>query len=387
MYQKQGPTALKPKLTNTIAFCEHLKNPHARFKSIHVAGTNGKGSSSHMLASVLQEAGYQVGLYTSPHLVDFRERIKINGTPIPEQTVVSFIKQHQEYLITQQLSFFEMTVGMAFWYFEQQQVDIAVIEVGLGGRFDSTNIITPEVALITNIGLDHTDILGDTIELIAAEKAGIIKPNIPVVISEYNPLSFPVFESVAQQKNAPLTLAANLEVSHESDLLGSYQLKNIKGVVATLAQLKEFNINETHLKVGLLNTVKNTQLLGRWQKIGTKPTILCDTAHNKEGLAIVVSQVQQETYEVLHIVLGFVKDKKLENILPLFPKNAIYYFCAPNLSRGLSAKVLKERAAEFELEGSVYDSVSEALAAAREKAAENDFIYVGGSTFVVAEVL
>lgn len=387
MYQKQGATALKPKLTNTIAFCEHLKNPHRQFKSIHVAGTNGKGSSSHMLASVLQEAGYKVGLYTSPHLVDFRERIKIGGIPIPEQLVVSFIKQHKDYLIEQQLSFFEMTVGMAFWYFQEQQVDIAVIEVGLGGRFDSTNIITPEVSLITNIGLDHTDILGDTIEKIAFEKAGIIKPNIPVVISEFNELSFPVFENVAKEKNAPLTLAANQEVRYKSDLLGHYQLKNIKGVVATLSLLKGFNITETNLKAGLSNTVKNTQLLGRWQKIGSNPTIICDTAHNKEGLSITISQVQQQTFQRLHIVLGFVKDKTLENILPLFPKNAIYYFCSPNLLRGLSAEVLKERAAEFELEGSVYNSVSEALAAASEKATTNDFIYVGGSTFVVAEVL
>src|SRR5690606_37998543 len=234
MYQKQGATALKPKLTNTIAFCEHLQNPQTQFKSIHVAGTNGKGSSSHMLASVLQEAGYKVGLYTSPHLVDFRERIKINGIPLPEQTVISFIKKHKDYLIEQELSFFEMTVGMAFWYFQEQQIDIAVIEVGLGGRFDSTNIISPEVSLITNIGLDHTDILGDSIDLIAAEKAGIIKQNTPVVISEYNQMSFPVFESVAKQKNAPLTLAENLEVNYTSDLLGFYQLKNIKGVVATL---------------------------------------------------------------------------------------------------------------------------------------------------------
>lgn len=387
MYQKQGATALKPKLTNTIAFCEHLQNPQTQFKSIHVAGTNGKGSSSHMLASVLQEAGYKVGLYTSPHLVDFRERIKINGIPLPEQTVISFIKKHKDYLIEQELSFFEMTVGMAFWYFQEQQIDIAIIEVGLGGRFDSTNIISPEVSLITNIGLDHTDILGDSIDLIAVEKAGIIKQNTPVVISEYNQMSFPVFESVAKQKNAPLTLAENLEVNYTSDLLGFYQLKNIKGVVATLSQLKGFDIKESHLIQGLQNTVKNTQLLGRWQKIDTKPTVLCDTAHNKEGLSIVLSQLLQENYDQLHIVLGFVKDKNLESILPLFPKNAAYYFCSPNISRGLDAKTLKDKAVEFELKGSVYDSVSEALKAARENASIKDFIYLGGSTFVVAEVL
>lgn len=387
MYQKQGIKALKPKLTNTINFCAHLKNPQTQFKSIHVAGTNGKGSSSHMLASVLQEAGYKVGLYTSPHLVDFRERIKINGESISEATVVSFVNQHKPYLITHELSFFEMTVGMAFWHFQQQQVDIAIIEVGLGGRFDSTNIITPEVSLITNIGLDHTEILGETIPLIAAEKAGIIKPNVPIVISEFNELSFPVFENVAKEKNALLTLAATLEVSYKSDLLGHYQLKNIKGVVATLAQLEGFTINETHLKNGLLNTVKNTQLLGRWQKIGTNPTVLCDTAHNKEGLSLVLSQIQQEDFDRLHILLGFVKDKKLENILPLFPENAIYYFCSPNIPRGLSATELKEKAKEFMLEGEVYTSVSDALKAAKQIASENDFIYVGGSTFVVAEVL
>lgn len=387
MYQKQGATALKPKLTNTIAFCQYLQNPQRHFKTIHVAGTNGKGSSSHMLASVLQEAGYKVGLYTSPHLVDFRERIKINGIPIPQKTVVHFIEKHKNYLIEQELSFFEMTVGMAFWYFEEQKVDIAIIEVGLGGRFDSTNIIDPEVSLITNIGLDHTDILGATIELIAAEKAGIIKQNTPVVISEFNPLSFPVFEAIAKQKNAPLTLADKLEVHYKSDLLGPYQLKNIKGVVATLSQLKGFHINEIHLKKGLENTVKNTQLLGRWQKIGSKPTVLCDTAHNEDGLSIVLAQLKQETYQKLHIVFGFVKDKNLASILPLFPKNATYYFCSPNISRGLDAMALKEKAAEFELDGLVYDSVSEALIAAHKNATIQDFIYVGGSTFVVAEVL
>lgn len=387
MYQKQGVTALKPKLTNTVEFCSHLGDPHTHFKSIHVAGTNGKGSSSHMLASVLQEAGYKVGLYTSPHLVDFRERIKVSGKPILEDNVVSFIAQHKDYLETHELSFFEMTVGMAFWYFNQQEVDIAIIEVGLGGRFDSTNIISPEVSLITNIGLDHTDILGDTIPLIAAEKAGIIKTNTPVVISEYDPLSFPVFEKIALEKNAPLTLASNLEVNYKSDLLGHYQIKNIKGVVATLSQLQGFNISELNLERGISNTVQNTQLMGRWQSIGTQPTVICDTAHNKEGLSIVLSQIEQETFDQLHFVIGFVKDKKLENILPLFPKNAHYYFCSPKISRGLSAMDLKYKAEEFGLKGSVYPSVSEALKAAHSKAQESDFIYVGGSTFVVAEVL
>lgn len=387
MYQKQGASALKPKLGNIIDFCTYLGNPHKNFKSIHVAGTNGKGSSSHMLASVLQQAGYKVGLYTSPHLLDFRERIKVNGQPIPKTSVVSFIEKHKDYLISKELSFFEMTLAMAFWYFDQQQLDIAIIEVGLGGRFDSTNIITPEVSLITNIGLDHTDILGDTIEKIAAEKAGIIKPNVPVIISEFNKLSFPVFQEAASKNNAPLILAEQLEVGYKSDLLGHYQLKNIKGVVAALSQLKGFNISQTNIREGLLNTVKNTQLLGRWQQIGTQPTIICDTAHNKEGLSIVLSQIQQEDFHNLHIVLGFVKDKKLEHILPLFPKNATYYFCTPNLARGLSATILRDNAQEFSLTGGVYKSVSEALTAAKESATTDDFIYVGGSTFVVAEAL
>ncbi|EIJ39743.1 bifunctional folylpolyglutamate synthase/dihydrofolate synthase [Galbibacter orientalis] len=387
MYQKQGQSAFKPKLTNTIALAKHLQNPEQNFKSIHVAGTNGKGSTSHMLASVLQEAGYKVGLYTSPHLKDFRERIKINGKEISEDFVVNFIEVNKPFFKANELSFFEMTVGMAFQFFSEEKIDIAIIEVGLGGRFDSTNIITPEVALITNIGLDHTDMLGDTLEKIAWEKAGIIKSNVPTVISEYHPETYPVFEGVASYNNTTLQLASELNLNYKSDLLGDYQEKNIKAVVLTLRQLKGFSVTEENIVNGLNNTVRNTGLMGRWQKLGEEPTIICDTAHNKEGLSIVTNQLSKQKYNQLHIVLGFVKDKKLTDILPLFPKNAMYYFCKPEISRGLEAEVLKEKALEYALEGVVYSSVSAAFESAKKSAGVSDFIYVGGSTFVVAEIL
>lgn len=387
MYQKQGQSAFKPKLTNTVALIKHLDNPHENFKSIHVAGTNGKGSTSHMLASVLQEAGYKVGLYTSPHLKDFRERIKINGEEVSEKFVIDFISENKNFLEVNALSFFEMTVGMAFHYFSAEKVDIAIIEVGLGGRYDSTNIITPEISLITNIGLDHTDMLGDTLPKIAWEKAGIIKPSVPVVISEYHPETYPVFEEVAKECNTSLTLAAHLDVSYKSDLLGAYQEKNIKAVVCALKQLEGFTITEDNLINGLKNTVRNTGLMGRWQQLGINPTIVCDTAHNKEGLSIVMDQLSKQKYNDLHIVLGFVKDKKLTDILPLLPKEATYYFCKPEISRGLDASVLQDDASAYGLEGLVYSSVSDAFSAANESAQERDFIYVGGSTFVVAEIL
>ncbi|MCM5661768.1 bifunctional folylpolyglutamate synthase/dihydrofolate synthase [Galbibacter mesophilus] len=387
MYQKQGQTAFKPKLTNTITFASHLGNPENKFKSIHVAGTNGKGSSSHMLASVLQEAGYKVGLYTSPHLKDFRERIKINGKEISETFVVNFIAENKAFLEEHELSFFEMTVGMAFHYFSKEQVDIAIIEVGLGGRFDSTNIITPEVSLITNIGFDHTEFLGDTLPKIASEKAGIIKPKIPVVVSEYHPETFEVFTEIANQQKAKLTWVSEIEIPYKTDLLGDYQLKNVKAVVATLKELQGFSISEENIVNGLQKTVRNTGLMGRWQTIGERPKIICDTAHNKEGLSIVVNQIAKQDFEQLHMVLGFVKDKKLEDILPMLPKNAHYYFCKPDISRGLDAEILKEKALQYLLKGEAFNSVSEALEEAKERAEESDFIYVGGSTFVVAEVV
>ncbi|MFI2741996.1 bifunctional folylpolyglutamate synthase/dihydrofolate synthase [Zhouia sp. PK063] len=388
MYQQQGKSAFNAKLDNIIHFCEALNQPQEQFKSIHVAGTNGKGSTSHMLASVLQEAGYKVGLYTSPHLKDFRERIKIDGKMISEDAVTKFIAANLDFLKSHKLSFFEMTVGMAFDYFAKEQVDIAIVEVGLGGRLDSTNIITPEVAVITNIGFDHVDMLGDTLPKIAFEKAGIIKENIPVVISEFNEETFPVFTKIAKTKNASLFLAETLiKEDYASDLLGDYQHKNSKAVVCALKQLLSFKVSEEHIKAGILNVVKNTGLQGRWQQLSDRPKIICDTAHNKEGLAIVLNQLKKEKFENLHIVLGVVKDKNLDLILPLFPKNAKYYFCSPNISRGLPAVELQQKAIHFSLIGTVFYSVSEAYKKALEVAGKNDFIYVGGSTFVVAEII
>ena len=391
MYQLQGASAYKKDLTNTHLLINHLDNPHQHLKFIHVAGTNGKGSTSHMLASVLQQAGYKTGLYTSPHLKDFRERIKINGTEISEEFVCDFINSNKSFFETNDISFFEMSVGLAFAYFEKEKVDIAVIEVGMGGRLDATNIITPLVSVITNIGLDHTQFLGNTIELIAAEKAGIIKPEIPVIIGEYTPETKNVFSAKAKENNAEIYFAADLIVENlSSDLLGDYQIHNKKTVLQTINILNEqtsFNINKDHIESGLLNAVKNTGLLGRWQQLGESPKVICDTAHNKNGLEIVLNQIQKENFNQLHIVLGVVNDKDLDEILPLFPKNAIYYFCKPNIPRGLEATILAKKAAEFELTGETYNSVSAAYKSAQELATANDFIYIGGSTFVVAEIL
>ena len=388
MYQNKGKVAFNSKMDGINSLAAHLNNPHKKIKTIHVAGTNGKGSSSHMLASILQEAGYKVGLYTSPHLKDFRERIRVNGKKVEKKWVVDFIDENKSFFERNKLSFFEMTVGMAFSYFANENVDIAVIEVGLGGRLDSTNIITPEVSLITNIGFDHTDMLGDTLAKIAYEKAGIIKRNIPVVISEFNEETAPVFKETASALNAKIVFAQEKTFStYKIGLLGSYQQKNIKGVLAALRELVSFKIEEKHIVKGLKKVVENTHLMGRWQQIGTKPTIICDTAHNKEGLAIVLDQLQEQEYEKLHVVIGFVKDKDISAILPLFPSNATYYFCKPKISRGLDEKILLDRCVQFNLNGKTYKSVNKAFKAAKKQASKNDFIYVGGSNFVVAEVL
>jgi dihydrofolate synthase/folylpolyglutamate synthase len=388
MYQQKGKTAYHSKLDGIIAFTTHLKNPQYSFKSIHVAGTNGKGSSSHMLASILQEAGYKVGLYTSPHLKDFRERIRINGKTVSKKYVVDFIAENRPFLNSYKLSFFEMTVGMAFSYFSAQRVDIAIIEVGLGGRLDSTNIIVPEVSLITNIGYDHMDILGGTLPKIASEKAGIIKAGVPVVISETQNAIKKVFESVAQ-KNSSLLIFADtiIEERYESSLLGLYQEKNIKGVVAAIGLLTGFKVSVLHIKEGLLKVQENTGLMGRWQILNCSPKIICDTAHNQEGLALVLEQLIKEGYAELHIVLGFVKGKNLENILPLFPEKAHYYFCKPNIPRGLDEIELLGVAEKIGLKGRSYPSVAIAYEAAQKYAKEKDLIFIGGSTFVVAEVI
>jgi len=390
MYQKQGQSAFKKDLTNTINLAKHLKNPQHKFKSIHVAGTNGKGSSSHMLASVLQEAGYKVGLYTSPHLKDFRERIKINGKTVSKPFVIGFIKRNKTFLDANKLSFFEMTVGMAFDYFAKQKVDIAVIEVGLGGRLDSTNIITPEVSLITNIGFDHVQFLGNTLPLIASEKAGIIKPNIPVVISETQPETQSVFTTFAEKNKSAIHFADQIEnEALATDLKGSYQSKNIKGVLQTIKQLQQkgFVITDQNIITGLLNTVKNTDLKGRWQTLSSNPKVICDTAHNKEGFTIAMQQLLQENFQQLHIVFGVVNDKDVVSILPLLPKNATYYFCKPDVPRGLDQNSLYTLFTDNGFVGKPYASVNEAYKMALKAASVDDVIYIGGSTFVVAEVV
>lgn len=387
MYQKQGKTAFKKDLTNILALSERLNFPEKKIKTIHVGGTNGKGSTSHMLASILQEAGYKVGLYTSPHLKNFTERIKINGEEIPEVRVMSFIHENKSFLETQQLSFFEMTVGLAFDYFSSEKVDIAIIEVGLGGRLDSTNIITPEVSVITNIGLDHTQFLGETLPEIAFEKAGIIKKGVPVIIGEEQEEVKEVFINKALSENALIEFASDSEEVYKTDLLGDYQVKNVKTAVASIKKLKTFKVTEENIKKGLLNVVKNTSLKGRWQILQNTPKVICDTAHNKEGLSLVLNQLKNEKFLNLHIVLGVVSDKKLEEVLPLFPVNAKYYFCKPNIPRGLSEAILQEKAKEFKLMGKTFISVESAFDKAISVANQDDIIYVGGSTFVVAEII
>ncbi|PWA06740.1 bifunctional folylpolyglutamate synthase/dihydrofolate synthase [Flavobacterium laiguense] len=390
MYQLQGASAYKKDLTNVNLLANHLDNPQQKLKCIHVAGTNGKGSTSHMLASVLQDAGYKVGLYTSPHLKDFRERMKINGVEISEAFVCGFIEQHKLFFEENDMSFFEMSVGLAFDYFAKEKVDIAIIEVGLGGRLDATNIITPLVSVITNIGIDHVQFLGNTLESIATEKAGIIKPKIPVIIGEYTPETLPVFLATAATNKAEIYFASDLiSETDPSDLLGDYQTHNKKTVTQTFKVLNEqtnFKVSAENIKSGLLHVVKNTGLLGRWQQLGKNPKVICDTAHNKNGLEIVLNQIQKETFDHLHIVLGVVNDKELEEVLPLFPKNATYYFCKPNIPRGLDASLLQEKALQFSLTGNTYYSVTDAYESAKNNSTKNDFIYIGGSTFVVAEL-
>lgn len=391
MYQLQGTSAYKKDLTNAVLLVNHLDNPQERLKCIHVAGTNGKGSTSHMLASILREAGYKVGLYTSPHLKDFRERIKINGNQIPENFVSDFINANKLFFEANDMSFFEMTVGLAFDYFAKEKVDIAIIEVGMGGRLDATNVIMPLISVITNIALDHTQFLGNTLGAIAQEKAGIIKREIPVVIGEYTPETQPVFLAKAKENHSEIYFASDLiSETYPSDLVGDYQAHNKKTAIQTITILnsqKKFKISEANIKSGLLNVVKNTGLEGRWQQLGESPKIICDTAHNKNGLEIVMKQIQKEKFDTLHIVLGVVNDKDLDEILPLFPKNAIYYFCKPNIPRGLDPQILKQKATEFGLKGEVFNSVSESYKKALQNAAKSDFIYIGGSTFVVAEIL
>ena len=390
MYQQQGGAAYKEDLSRTLKLAAQLNYPERKFKSVHVGGTNGKGSTAHMIAAILQEAGFKVGLYTSPHLKDFRERIKINGAMISEQFVVEFVAHQKAFLEDHQLSFFEMTVGMAFSYFEKENVDIAIIEVGLGGRLDSTNIISPEVSVITNIGLDHTQFLGDTLQEIAAEKSGIIKENTPIVIGETQDEVQSIFKQKANNLNANIYFAdVSIHKTFPCSLRGNYQKKNIKTVLQTikLLQARGHKISEEHIQNGFLNVQKNTGLRGRWEVLSETPKIICDTAHNMQGLSLVLNQLLSRSYDSLHIVLGMVRDKSVGKLVNLFPVDAKYYFCKPNVPRGIEAETIAQIFKEKGCNGQVYSSVNEAFSTAKAEAKEQDLIFVGGSTFVVAEVL
>jgi dihydrofolate synthase/folylpolyglutamate synthase len=416
MFQRIGTAAYKANLDNTIAICRLLDNPENKFKSVHVAGTNGKGSTSHILASILQSAGLKVGLYTSPHLKDFRERIKINGEMISQQAVVDFVEKYKSDFEKIQPSFFEMTVGLAFDYFANEKVDIAVVEVGLGGRLDSTNVITPELSIITNISFDHTALLGNTLQKIAIEKAGIIKPNVPVVIGESQDETKNVFIEKAKQqdtsivfadkqykavnisykKEEKLFLSMDIEkksdsssINIDSELLGFYQQKNIPTVLTAIDILnsKGFNLSETVIRAGIKNIIKNTGLLGRWQILSEGPLVIADTGHNEAGIKEVLNQIAKTPHNQLHFVLGMVNDKDISTILTLLPKTAIYYFCKANIPRALAADELALQAKNAGLNGNIYNSIAEALKSAKNIVNIDDLVFVGGSTFTVAEVV
>lgn len=389
MYQQLGKKAYRADLSNITKLVAHLENPHHNLKMIHVAGTNGKGSVSHMLASVLQESGYKVGLYTSPHLKDFKERIRVNGQGISEEAVIEFIGRNRNFLEQENYSFFEMTVGMAFDYFAREETDIAVIEVGLGGRLDSTNIIDPVLAVITNIGFDHVGILGHSLPEIAREKAGIIKKGRPVVVGEILPETLPVFQEVAAARGARLYLAPQDSLLPDSDLKGYYQDRNKATALKAIEVLIDqgWNIPSEAVAKGFLHVRENTGLRGRWDVLQEKPRVIGDTAHNAEGLEYVLRQLYDQEYKQLYIVLGVVSDKDLDAILPLFPKEACYFFCKPAVPRGLQEEVLQEKACQYGLKGEIFPSVQKALEAALNVAEEDDLIYVGGSTFTVAEII
>lgn len=416
MYQRIGPAAYKANLDNTIALSNYLGNPEKRFKSIHIAGTNGKGSVAHMLASVMQQAGYKTGLATSPHLKDFRERIKINGVLIPEHYVIEFVGKHRAFFEKLKPSFFEMTMALTFDYLAYEEVDVAVVETGLGGRLDSSNIITPELSVITNIGLDHTHLLGDSLKKIAAEKAGIIKEKVPVVIGRTQAETYNIFKEIARSKSAPLIAADDLftvkKVSPELvgdhvylrielnskdkdeafllDLYGHYQAENVVCALAALKTLNgdhKFHLPDEAIHIGLRSVVANTGMMGRWQQIGSHPQIICDTAHNADGINYIVKQLNGLIYNKLHIVFGMVDDKERQAILELLPQNANYYFCKPSVPRGLDAETLAAEALLIGLKGMAYGTVKKALDQAKIKADQDDLIFVGGSTFVVADAV
>jgi len=389
MYQNIGESAYKKDLSNIILICEHLNNPHNNFKSIHIGGTNGKGSCSHMLSSILQEANYKVGLYTSPHLFDFRERIKINGDMISKDSVLKFMHENFDFFESNNLSFFEMTVGLAFDYFSKNKVDIAIIEVGMGGRLDSTNIINPILSIITNISLDHTRFLGSNIFDIAKEKAGIIKENIPLVIGETQQEISPIFNDIAKSKNSEIIFADHhIYDNYDSDLKGNYQKKNIKTVLKSTEILKQldYKINDSHIKTGLNNVSNNTGLQGRWQVIQRKPMIICDTAHNEAALREVISQLMDMEYSDLHFIIGFSNDKNLKKISKIFPEDSKYYFVQSKVGRARDAKEVRDI---FKLNnrcGDYYKSIENTIKYVKGVSKENDIIFIVGSTFVVSEI-
>lgn len=418
MFQRQGPSAYKANLDNTIALMDLLEQPQRNFKSIHVAGTNGKGSVSHLLASVFQEAGYKTGLYTSPHLKDFRERILINGEKISKKTVAKFVREKLKDFSKIQPSFFEMTVGLAFKYFSVEKVDIAIIEVGLGGRLDSTNIIFPELSIITNIGYDHTQFLGDTIEKIAREKAGIIKENTPVIIGETQKMTEYLFRNIARERKASISFADQnyyvREISQPNSitilpavdifssktnkpyilnvfnpLRGDHQKKNLITAILAIDYLSQngYKIPHNTLVQGIKNVIENTRISGRWQKLSSRPLTICDIGHNQDGITAVLRQLESYNYSKLHFVFGTVNDKSVEPILKLLPENATYYFCKPDIPRGMNVDELYDLAVSHGLKGKKNQSVKKALELAQHNAKEEDLVFIGGSTFVVAEIL
>ncbi|MDA9622878.1 bifunctional folylpolyglutamate synthase/dihydrofolate synthase [Flavobacteriaceae bacterium] len=386
VYQLDGVFKYKVNLEPILNTCDYLNNPQNKFSSIHVAGTNGKGSSSHMLSSILQEAGLKVGLYTSPHLLDFRERIKLNGKLVEKDFVSDFVTKNMEFFKNNKISFFEMTVAMAFDYFAKSNVDIAIIETGLGGRLDSTNILNPLVSLITNIGLDHKEFLGNNLKDIAYEKAGIIKKDIPIVISEFQKETYPIFENKAQKIGTDIFLADN-QKKFETDLSGDFQNKNVNGVVKVISLLKDFSISNNDIENGLLNIKKNTGLVGRLQILKESPKVICDVGHNLDAFKVINDHIKSLKFKNLKIVLGFVKGKDFKKIIDVLPKNAHYFFCKPNIERGLSLKDLADYGSAYGLKYSLYNSVLDAYNSALLSSTNLDLVFIGGSNFTVSEIL
>ena len=383
MYQRTGAAAYKKDIGNIIEACNFLDNPHKKFKSIHIAGTNGKGSTAHLISSILQEAGFKTGLYTSPHLKDFRERIKINGVKISENDVISFVTKNKKNFEKINMSFFEYTVALAFDHFAKEKVDIAIIETGLGGRLDSTNIISPEISVITNIGYDHMNLLGNTLEQIAIEKAGIVKEKTPVLIGRKQIETESVFEEKASQKNTSVFYAKQNEVKFN---VPNFQKENINTSISAI-KILDWKISNQEINDGIKNVNQNTGLRGRWETLSKNPKIICDTGHNVDGISNIISQLKQIKFNKLHIVFGTVNDKKINDILNLLPKDAKYYFCKAKIDRALNADKLKSIANEYKLIGESFESVEKALLNAKNNAKKEDLIFIGGSTFVVAEVI